>query len=313
MISYHCRSKTFNIQLFNMLSVLYQNRFCNQENFDIIITGLHDEIDNLKSIYKVKFPRFTRYGTLVSKSKYIKETLTSASSMWTTCYQGTKKKSFYAFKALSRSYELPHNLVELPESRGGYCICSFMKNLYVLGGHVERQSKRTCLKYSTKSSEWTNFANLYTSRNYAACTVFDGKIVVSGGFIGWNDLESVEAYHHHENRWIYLPDMINERAHHGSVSMGNKMFVIGGNSYATCEVFDNISRKFNAIKKIDVTDIFMFSVVGIGNKIFAFPADCSSGIKSFYIYDAFKDQWCEIEIDLSKVYSVFSFSRLPIV
>ena len=49
----------------------------------------------------------------------------------------------------------------------------------------------------------------------------------------------------------YLPEMINERRHHGSVSVGNKMFMIGGRRNTTCEVFDSISRKFTGINKIN--------------------------------------------------------------
>ena len=120
--------------------------------------------------------------------------------------------------------------------------------------------------------------NLCNPRANAACAVFEGKILVSGGYISWNDLKLVEAYDHHENKWTCLPDMINERSHHGSVSMGNKMFVIGGvHCNNTCEVFDSISRKFTAIKKIEVADIvYWLSVISIGNNIFAFPKVCSS-------------------------------------
>ena len=61
----------------------------------------------------------------------------------------------------------------------------------------------------------------------AAYTVFESKIVVSGGY-EYDNLKSVETYDRHENKWNYIPDMIERRYNHGSLSMGNKMFVIGG-------------------------------------------------------------------------------------
>ena len=96
-------------------SVLYQNRVCDQENFHLINTGL-------QSIYKVKSCSFTNVDTLVSNSNYIKGTVTSVSSLWIICRQGTKKKSSDSFKLSHRSYDLSNNLVQLPGSRDYYCV-----------------------------------------------------------------------------------------------------------------------------------------------------------------------------------------------
>ena len=129
---------------------------------------------------------------------------------------------------------------------------------------------------------------------------------------GWDNLKLVEAYDHHENKWTYKPDMIYARQRHGSVSMGNKMFVIGGHYNTSCEVFDSISRKFTAIKNIEVTNIWRLSVVSIANKIFAFPKLFRSGIKAFHIYDVLNDQWYVEKIHLSEIKSVISCSKLPV-
>ena len=42
--------------------------------------------------------------------------------------------------------------------------------------------------------------------------------------------------------------MIEKRYFHAAVSMGDKMFVVGGFSITSCEVFDSFSRKFTIIK-----------------------------------------------------------------
>ena len=59
---------------------------------------------------------------------------------------------------------------------------------------------------------------------------------------------SVEAYCFYENKWTKLPDMLKERTGHGSVSIGNKMFVISRNLNDSCEVFDSITNKFILLK-----------------------------------------------------------------
>ena len=159
--------------------------------------------------------------------------------------------------------------------------------------------------------------NLCNPRANAACAVFEGKILVSGGYISWNDLKLVEAYDHHENKWTCLPDMINERSHHGSVSMGNKMLVIGGKSNTTCEVFESFSRKFTVIKEIkgvDMNQLNYLKLVGIGNKIFVFPIlfRCHR-FEKFHIYDVLKDEWCVKQFHLFGFKHVDSCSKLPVV
>ena len=85
-------------------------------------------------------------------------------------------------------------------------------------------------------------------RAFAACTVFEGKIVVSGGMHTVH-LKSVEAYDHYENKWNFLPNMNFGKYKQGAVSMDNKMFVIDGcNRF--CEVFHSYSRKFTKISQV---------------------------------------------------------------
>ena len=94
-------------------------------------------------------------------------------------------------------------------------------------------------------------------RRNAACAVFEGKIVVSGGcnnntkirrtavarrrILKQVILNSVESYDYHENKWSYFPCMLSKRANHTAVSIGNKLFMIGGSSNNS-EVFDSVTK-----------------------------------------------------------------------
>ena len=69
---------------------------------------------------------------------------------------------------------------------------------------------------------------------------------MSGGYNG-TSYNSVEAYDHHENKWTYLPDMIQRRIHNSSISLGNKLCVILGHYINKLEVLDSDTRKFSVI------------------------------------------------------------------
>ena len=64
--------------------------------------------------------------------------------------------------------------------------------------------------------------DLSVARHYAACTVFEGKIVVTGGYNS-NDglLKSVEEYDYYESKQDYLPYMVEKRCDHATISIGN--------------------------------------------------------------------------------------------
>ena len=147
-------------------------------------------------------------------------------------------------------------------------------------------------------------------RRDAGCTVFEGKIVVSGGFY---NLKSVEAYDYYENKWNHFPDMIQGKDSHGSVSLGNKFFVIG----YTSEVFDSLSRVFTEIKKINNKSYTLRRtvLVGIDYKIIVFGTINRDLYKfkdeMLFIYDIFSNQWTAKENKLTK--EVSFCTKVPVV
>ena len=146
------------------------------------------------------------------------------------------------------------------------------------------------------------------TRSSAASTVFEGKIVVTGGTDNWYKLKSIEAYDYYENKWNSLPDMIERRSYHASVSMGNKLFVIGGESTTSCEIFDSISRKFTLIElklpKINSYWSSKYQTVCKGNIIFLISENIYlySGCKDtiMYTYDIQTNQWSEKKCNVLK-------------
>ena len=68
-----------------------------------------------------------------------------------------------------------------------------------------------------------------------------------------------------------MPNTIDNRSNHASVSMGNKMFVIGGYYTSTCEIFDSYSTKFTHIKSMNIQNYhFYYEAVCTGQTIVLF-------------------------------------------
>ena len=221
-------------------TVLYENRFCNQDDFSILVCGGIDQNNNLvKSIFKLQGPNFEceKY-TNMAEAIYDCKTAIIFSNLFvlgginqyadTTTYvrKFCSKTKTWSCKAKT---DINFN---------NFIVCSFMQNIYVI------RYDGSCFLYNFEANKLIRIAFMKELRYYASCTVFEGKVVVTGG----SDKKSVEAYDYYENKWTYLPDMIEKRSYHASVSMGNKLFVVGGDSISSCEVFDNCSRKFTIIK-----------------------------------------------------------------
>ena len=143
-------------------------------------------------------------------------------------------------------------------------------------------------------NKWTKVADLQNGRCFSACTIFEGKIVATGGSKFSGSLRSVEAYDHHENKWTNLPDMLKGKSNHSAVSLGIKMFVIGKDYPVYCEVYDNISRKFTLLNiKIPRSKPFKLELkaLSIKNKLVYFCNFNPSKKLKVHVYDMVKKKW----------------------
>lgn len=90
--------------------------------------------------------------------------------------------------------------------------------------------------YDPVAGTWTAAAPLATARNAAAAAVLDGRIVVIGGRapgIRANDqssLASCEVYDPVADRWSAGPALPQARAGLAAVTLGNRVYAIGGES-----------------------------------------------------------------------------------
>ena len=96
----------------------------------------------------------------------------------------------------------------------------------------------------------------------------------------------------------YLSDMIKKRYDHSSVTIGKKLFVIGGYDKVCSEVYDSISRKFTIFNlKLPYTySCYQLKTVGINNKIVVFCVCYSNDPSELYVYNVDKLKWIKKEV-----------------
>ena len=144
--------------------VLYQNRFCDQESFDIIVSEVvSDKEDGYKrNIYKLKYPTFSNVEILHSTLKYsfFDQVLTNGSKVLITSIQGVENKDNVNAKISFSRYNINADIVNLPDERVRYCACIFMKNLYVFGGNCDFKGLKTCFRYELKASKWNKTSDM---------------------------------------------------------------------------------------------------------------------------------------------------------
>ena len=274
--------------------ILYKNRFCAQKKFD----DVSPELD--KTVEKSQVNDICLNTSSVCAKIKLSVSTPTYKSLGTWLMRSPEEKIHL------KQYLVKHGwltkLAYFFDEKINYTACYFMKNLYVLGGYCDVKFKylSSCVKYNTKSGEWSHIASLNQRKGYAECTIFEGKIVTLGGCEG-NYLKVVEAYDYHENKWTFLPDMIYARCLFGAVGMGNKLFAIGGagmsyNPESNGEIFDSYSRKFTIIKEIQ--DFFGEKFYLFNVKLFAngcnFIICCSTSkcnLSKLLFYDVINDKW----------------------
>ena len=179
-----------------------------------------------------------------------------------------------------------------------------MQKLFVIGGDYHLKYDISCMFYDKRDDKWTSIAGTMEGRKNAACTVFEGKIVVSGGTktiqaslrklrnppiimqVNKDEtISSVEVYDYHENKWSFFPFMLKPRSNHTAVSINNNLFIIGGYSrridvFNSFEVFDSVTRTFTSIKSPKWIEYVVSSRTAcIGYKVYFFIGGQNKKVK----------------------------------
>ena len=323
---YFCESSKADNELFcDQFSVLYQTRFCTQKDFSIAVC-MDGDIRLLKKPFSLSNLDTSEDISSISGKSFGSKIAACGSDLYVVS-ESDQNCSLEKFSTANRKWKA---LPSLLDRRDSFCVCCFMQKIFVLSGNRcdEKnlyKSCNSCMTYDIKNNKWTYISSMNKGRGFAACTVFEGKIVVSGGWhkanipgvdISRSRLSSVEAYNSHENKWVRFPHMLERRSEHDIVSMGNRMFVIGGRIDNTCEVFDSVTNKFTYIENTpkikDVDYITNNHLVCIGCKVYL--------IQQIMMYQPFKEKgitmlYYDVQkmLGVQKVFQNFNVLKLSTV
>ena len=303
-------------------SALYENRFCNQDEFDIVSCGgRKSKHVATNEVIKLKAPEFqTSYKlTPMLKPRSFSRIAVIGSDIYVLGGYDENYEWTSSFEMYSSETKQWKSLTSFLDKNKHYSVCSFMKRIYAVGGYFgNSRYTNNCYKYEIKDNKWYQIESLQTERSHSACTVYEGKIVVTGGNSKNYTLKSVESYDHHVNKWTFLSDMIAAKSFHSAISMGNKMFVTDVGYLARSEVYDSISRKFTLFKIKELviqTTTSCFETIRISKKLIVL-ADVGPRVSpELYMYNVDENKWVS-ENNLLKDNFIFpaycsSFEKLP--
>ena len=281
----------------------FSHRYCKQNKLSILIFGGYEFIGTnpvfVKKVTKIDGEKLQNQKTLTSIRTG--RVFTKAVFLKGHVYLlgGSNSESTKTIEKYSLLDDCWSVVTDMYDNRRGYCVCSFINDIFLIGGKKEGCSLDFYLKFNAKcfdKNKWKRIAVANQKREYAACAVFEGKIVVSGGIGRGRGLNTVEHYDVIGDEWTRMAYMMNGTYKHSMVSLENKLFVIG-KSPNKCEVYDSSCKRFVALKS---GWFFNFGeapkAAKVGNKIYVFAP-------AVFCYDLIEKRWSKISCEaLSKLY-----------
>ena len=283
---YKCKS-------YNTFSNEWQNRHYTEDSFYTIANCGINQCSNEYKIYESRSNKSTKEVGIVETSERVRNTLFSNGYIYFLSH-----RSINSYSTFTKEWK---HLTEFPVSYD-FCACILMGKIYILN-HLA-----FLIVYDLRTETFTNITQTGKARRKAASAVFGGRIVVSGGckLFHREKFKTVLVYDHCSDEWSQMPDMLERRNDHASISIRNKLYMMGGSSQR-CEVFDTFSRKFAYIKptwSIYKYDDFPTQHVTVGNKIRIYNEHSLDAA----VYDVERDEWSVekgMELGMEPFYLLF--------
>jgi Kelch motif len=141
-------------------------------------------------------------------------------------------------------------MAPMPTARSGLALATDGRYIWAIGGRTggapcAPSALDTVERYDTSTNTWTTKASMIVPRSDLAAAFIPGttKILVAGGCDGsyLTDTNRVDSYDVATNIWSSLPpDLPTARASmYDATAIGNRVYVIGGQSFPGTEVSTN--------------------------------------------------------------------------
>ena len=290
---------------------MFETRYCDHDLFDILIPKKNGNLLELSS-KDFRRNRPTIKSIKVSENENVVRGFCIKGNIHVLINRKNKLIIIKKYLQNSKTWKTFGDL----KCRHDFCASSFIGKIYIIGGKDYLKTVKvctSCVQYDTNTTEINEIAQMNQTRLAAASTVYDGKIVVSGGMV-YNGVQrveetnTVETYDHIADTWTYMHSMVERRHFHSLVSMKSKLFAIG--NFYTGEVYDKVTNKFTLIKRPTSSAINgAIQASLLGNEIVAFTeAGCT-----LMFYDTGKNEWCNKTYEWFDVFGCTTFVKIIIL
>ena len=147
--------------------ILYENRYCNQEDFSVLVCGGRTENNKVvKTVYKLD-GRELKCNNFTSMPNELFDCQTVVINSELFVFGGYLQNNGFdgSVRKFCNKTQTWLHVTKLHFHKFA-CSCSFKNNLYVIRGN------KMFFVYYLKNDKWTQLADTKQIRYYAACTVF---------------------------------------------------------------------------------------------------------------------------------------------
>ena len=227
----------------------YTSRYCYQNEFNVLLCGGYTkDPTTLKTRKHFRSAHQTDWFNLnnvkdlpfMKNEKEFLKAVCFKGEVYVFC-DGYNDSVIEKYSPLTNTWSV---VAKMHDRRNEYSSCAFMHKIFIFGGSDNHGGTSSCLRLDTNENGWKTISRMSIPRQCSACAVFEGNIVVSGGYTNdVDELNSVESYDVFADKWSPMPSLIDAKAEHSSVAVKDKLFVIGREKN-NCEMFDRVCERF---------------------------------------------------------------------
>ena len=283
------------------------HRYCEQKDFKVLVCGGKKLRSNrtLKSVLEFggrNLKEVKRLPRMTKRRKCCQAVFLKGDVFVFGGDRGKKSVEVYSGGVWAKA-------TDMPDDRVFFCACSFMDKILVLGGcHKYQKVTEKCLELDTKTKRWREITGTEVRRCCAACAVFEGRVVVSGGKGGSLALlDSVESYDVVADQWLPMANMLEWKFFHGMVATRSKL-IVTAQPWFTYEVYDSTSKKFTLLNSPQTLPFSSIVATCIGTEVMMLK----NAFASFECYDVAEDEWRSDSCENIGRMENFSFVKVPV-
>ena len=164
---------------FYVPKILYQNRYCDLDDFNIMVCGgTGKNYTTLNDVYEINLPNFecSKFPSMLEARLYCKTGVVNSDIV---AVGGSKNagSNVYSVELFNNNNKARFYKTEFSDKGTNFSICTFKQNLFIIGGlNDDFQTLKSCFIYNMKSDKRSQIADMNENREGAACTIYEGKL-----------------------------------------------------------------------------------------------------------------------------------------